>query len=67
MKTIQEWLNLLPEEYRDLAIENMKEQSSPATWETKRRSLDAALGSAFVWGDTKQGHIFWETLSDKLQ
>lgn len=53
-KTILEWLQELPDEYRDKAISN--NQSSEK--ETEQR-LSAALFRAFAWAETPEGYDYW--------
>lgn len=66
MKTIKEWLETLPEPYRTEAIENATNEGS-IRFRTKHKSLSEALGSAFTWYFTLQGHDYWVDLYDKLE
>ena len=63
MKTINYYLNQLPEPYRSQSIENADELSlnSFAT------NLINALDSSFIWEDSNEGHKYWNNLSKGLQ
>jgi hypothetical protein len=53
--TVKDWLNTLEESYRSEALANMDEETSshPVI------SLHDALGTAFIWDKTPQGHEYW--------
>lgn len=63
MKTIRAWLEELPEEYREKALNNYKESKFPEPVP----SMSKAIWGAFVWNDTPEGHIFWEDLVCQLE
>jgi hypothetical protein len=65
MKKVIEWLKELDEPYRSEAIENCK-KDTPYTGNKEAEFLSDALGDAFVWKETKQGHVYWESLHEKL-
>jgi hypothetical protein len=56
MKTIREWLETLPDGYRERALANLK-KDGPAN------SLYGALETGFQWIDTTEGFDFWCDLS----
>lgn len=55
MKTIKEWLEELPDDYRERAIRNTKE----GKLEQREESLSQALKSAFNWYATDERVGFW--------
>lgn len=63
MKTIKEWLETLPEPYRSQALENMNKNNS----DEKMNSLSNTLGIAFVWGNTKQGSLYWNDVYESAK
>lgn len=52
MKTTREWLNELPDGYRELALDNV-------THEGNHRSLAQAIDDSFRWEKTPEGDRFW--------
>lgn len=60
---VKEWLNLLEEPYRTLALANMREIESEST----REQMSHAINIAFTWDDTPQGHQFWQTIHDYFE
>jgi len=62
-ETVMEWLLTLPKEYRVLAIRNMSE----TTKDVRRLDLPSAIGSAFVWSGSPEGHEFWESVRNSLK
>ena len=62
MKTILEWLQELPEPYRSESIDNV----TKAKRMEKRKCLEDALLSAFLWEETKQGWEYWDNLHTKI-
>ena len=55
MKTIREWFDELPNEYKILAMNN----ANPRTINAKAKSLTHALSGSFVWQTTPEGGDFW--------
>lgn len=64
MKTNLEWYQMLPEEYRELAIENSKRDGF-LNLESKSLSLSIACG--FYWEISPEGDIFWNKVFKKLE
>lgn len=60
---VKEWLNLLEEPYRTLALANMREIDSEST----KEQMSHAINIAFTWDDTPQGHHFWQTIHDYFE
>ena len=56
MKTIEEWLDQLPEPYRSQAINSSIKETLNLRCDTAR----AALSGAFVWADSKEGRHYWK-------
>jgi hypothetical protein len=58
-KTVKENLDLLPKEYRDLALQyiDVKGLSSRSC------KLHGALTHAFMWSNTDEGHDFWQEVA----
>lgn len=54
MKTIKEWLEKLPDGYRELALERIDSDC----FYVVAVSMDDAIGS-FDWGETYEGYEFW--------
>lgn len=57
-KTIQEWLEELPEPHRAQAIDNYKEQRGGKI-DTYTDAITLALTGAFAWGKTPEGFDYW--------
>ena len=57
MKTIEQWLNELPDGYRERALSNADKEAL----ESKEKELEMcdALWVAFKWALTAEGHLFW--------
>lgn len=72
-RTIREWFEILPEEIRELAIENAMEYNKlhdEARGEAiidviKEDSLFEAITSSFVFSGTKQGHDYWSKIRNE--
>ena len=62
MKPIREWLEQLPEGYRERAIENAKDQGLLDEYAS---SLKSALRS-FLWRETPEGLDFWDAVDDHI-
>lgn len=63
MKTIKEWLETLPEPYKEKALEYAALEN---TLETRQETLHDALHSAFIWKQTVQGFEYWKGLFNGL-
>lgn len=57
-KTIEEWLNELPEPYKTNAIKNTPEFNKQLLVD----SITMALRKGFSWDYTPQGFIYWADL-----
>lgn len=62
MKTIEQWLNELPEPYRSQAFENCGQR----LLSLEESSFKYALATAFIWELTTQGHEYWRELANNL-
>ena len=62
MKTIKEWLQDLPDGYRELALE----EANPSNLDGKCDGLYEAINGIRVWKDTSQGRKFWSNVSDSI-
>ena len=63
MKTAREWFKELPDDIEEMAIENA--ESADMADDSIFRDLMDAIGGAFVWKDTEQGHAFWSNVEDQ--
>lgn len=59
-KTIGEWIDLLPDGYREMAKANANVSSITVPAE----DMADAIGRAFEWSKTPEGHQFWKCLRD---
>ena len=61
MKTVKEWLETLPDGYRDRALS----QASPDRLKEETDTLSSAI-LRFIpdWTDTKEGWDFWDSVDD---
>lgn len=59
-KTVREWLETLPDGYRERALKNMRSEVPLL----RRRSLRAALIKSFDWQLSPEGHAFWRSVAD---
>lgn len=57
-RTIRQWLETLPDGYRERALANMVEGQG----DSERDDLGGALDSAFYWEGSPEGHEFWSTI-----
>jgi len=57
MKTIEKWLEKLPEPIRTKAISQIEPKN--CHWEEESESLYDALNSFCIWGNTKEGEDYW--------
>lgn len=55
-KTVKEWLETLPDGYRERALANMLD----AVRDKKADSLPSAIYIGFDWGPSKEGYSFWK-------
>lgn len=62
MKTIEEWLNELPEPYRGQALDNTK----PVVKTLNCRSIRRAVYIGFIWGMSIEGFDYWNDLYESL-
>jgi hypothetical protein len=65
MKTIENWLYVLPDVYRELALAAAKKQGGKHIKYIKTSSLTGALNIAFRWSFTDEGSEFWNALTDE--
>jgi len=65
MKPTIEFLNELPDEYRDRAIENFKALYGNSWPDPQSDSVYDALTGAFVFSETPQGKDYWWGIADK--
>lgn len=56
MKTIEEWLEELPDGYRQLALNNCRKSSL----QKKVESIEMSIDRGFVWEDSFEGWDFWD-------
>jgi hypothetical protein len=54
-KTIKEWLEQLPDGYRERALENAEYN----LLELHRKTMATSIAAGFAWDDTPEGHSFW--------
>lgn len=55
MKTIEQWLNELPDGYRERALRNTPKHRLSL----EDDFLPEALNKAFSWADSQEGRDFW--------
>lgn len=63
MKQISEHINALPEPYRELAFKNVESQNRAHRLVQIWTSLESALGAAFNWSSSPEGHVFWSAVA----
>lgn len=63
MKTIEEWLNELPEPERALALFNL----NPKKQQIKTDDLSIALDHAFDWDGTPEGYHYWDEIYERVK
>lgn len=74
MKTLQEWLDLLPEDIKDKALIAIQEQHNKTPIATEMdiashvlsypsQSIGVALANAFIWDETKERDEFWTNVA----
>ena len=62
MKTIEEWLQELPVEYRDKALANLR----PTNRYLRGHILSAAICEAFYWRESPEGSDFWGKVYNQI-
>lgn len=63
MKSIQDWLQELPDGYRELALAN---HNKPDSYNFEVKSLSAAVIEFIDWSKTNEGGKFWMGVSDYI-
>lgn len=58
MKTIEEYLNELPQPYKQQALINMEAEEATSL----EKDLKDALQFAFVWKESPEGFDYWDNL-----
>jgi hypothetical protein len=58
-KTIREWFNELPEDIREKAIANTREDELDELDSSSRN----AMLIAFLWSKSPEGHSYWSDIS----
>lgn len=61
-KTVHEWFNELPEEYKELALTNIDPAKKNISYDTKKE----ALLFGFAWWKSSEGFVFWDELYKKI-
>ncbi len=59
MKTIKEWLEALPDGYRERALKNLDVQKAQCL----KDGFENAIYAAFFWGESEEGHAFWNEVA----
>ena len=59
-KTIKEWLEELPDGYRERALNHAANNTRELAIE---KSIDGALAGGFVWKETLEGKEFWHDVA----
>ena len=60
MKTVEQWLNELPEPYRTQALE----QTDNSDLRRLEPSMYITLGGMFVWSESHEGNEYWRQSSE---
>jgi len=63
MKTVRKWFDQLPSPVREQAFSNVGDDKGILN--AHDTSLYRALAGAFTWGQTKEGHQYWEEIQRK--
>src|ERR1700712_3743914 len=66
MKTIKEWLEILPEPQKTKAFANIN-NSNFTLLNSKSSSLTQALMAAFIWSRSNEGEAYWVKISEKIK
>jgi transglutaminase-like putative cysteine protease len=70
MKSMREWLNILPTKVRDAAFHNYHDQRADGAWpssyelSTMFSGFEPALVAAFIWEDSVEGHDYWQYVQE---
>jgi hypothetical protein len=64
MKTIIEWLGMLPEPMKSQSFENALEQRRMDIFNSQVVSLSRAINDIMTWSDTPQGEEYWSMIHD---
>ena len=66
MKTGKHYFGLLTEEEQRNFKQEVDEQVVPFEYMMNANcsSLDALISCAFLWSETKQGRLYWETIAN---
>jgi len=56
-KTTEEWLQKLPEGFRDRALDQIRNRGM------EQESMVEALYAFAVWNETREGHEFWSAVT----
>lgn len=67
MKTIKEWLNLLPEEIKQEAINETIKLNCKIRLKSKEPSLEEALLGMFTWDKSTRGNFYWRDVYVKVR
>lgn len=63
-KTVKEWIDTIKsDDIRNRFYDNAFEYNRGITLDTKTKSLELAIGSAFSWSDSKEGLKFWSNIA----
>lgn len=62
MKTVKQWLEELPEEYREKALKN----AYPEMLNYQFESQEQALPNSFGWSYSPEGFDYWNNLYESL-
>lgn len=63
MKTIKQWLHLLPEPHKQAALENLVESQGNEQYPT----VYDALENAFSWQNSLEGYSYWKNIYHVLK
>jgi hypothetical protein len=58
MKSIKQWVQELPEPIKSRAL-----FYEAYNWHVEMENLAPAIGGAFVWVHSKEGHLYWQLVS----
>lgn len=67
MKTIKEWLNNLPEEIKQEAINETIKQNGKSRLKSKQPSLEDAILGMFTWEKSTRGNLYWGDVYVKVR
>ena len=66
MKTVREWIQVLPKDIYDKYINNLnsyKKNASTTYLDSVCNSLNTAISGAFDWTDSPENHNYWSEVS----